>query len=264
MTAALGAFQLGLFPVLMATLSLGPQNTFVLRHGLARDRVSLVAGVCLGCDVVIIVAATLGFGAVIAANPLTTRLLVGAGAGYLLLGATRMLRSAYDGSAAPSLGHFGCSKLTTLLQTFGVSVLNPLVWVETVLVLSALASTLSLPLLPYFGLGAAVGSLVKFSLLSFAARGLASLFVRRPVRRGFDALAGAAMLAMTVIVVWPILPIARLHAVPARQTFGELQVSTHRARPIRPALRIAVRCAQAPRECLHEPEATPLQVHWIE
>jgi len=26
MTAALNAFQLGLFPVLMATLSLGPQN----------------------------------------------------------------------------------------------------------------------------------------------------------------------------------------------------------------------------------------------
>jgi L-lysine exporter family protein LysE/ArgO len=271
MTAALGAFQLGLFPVLMATLSLGPQNTFVLRHGLARDRVSLVAGVCLGCDIVIIVTATLGFGAVIAANPLATRLLTGAGAGYLLLGATRMLRSACDGSAPPPLGCSRGTPAATLLQAFGVSVLNPLVWVATVLVLSALASTLSLPLLPYFGLGAACGSLAKFSLLSFAARGLASLFVRHSVRRGFDALAGTAMLAMTLIIAWPIVSIVTVHSVPARQTLGEFQACTDPVaecaslfRPTTRPVRLAVRCRQAPRECLSEPEATPLQVHWIE
>ena len=264
MTAALGAFQLGLFPVLMAMLSLGPQNTFVLRHGLARDRVSLVAGVCLGCDIVIVVAATLGFGAIIAANPLTTRLLTGAGAGYLLLGATRMLRGACDGRAPQPLGCSRGTPLATLLQAFGVSVLNPLVWVETVLVLSALASTLSLPLLPWFGLGAACGSLAKFSLLSFAARGLASLFVRHSVRRGFDALAGTAMLAMTVIVAWPIVSIATVHAVPAQQTLGGLRAGTDAVaefaslfcpttRPTRPAMRIAVHGGQAPRECLREP-----------
>jgi L-lysine exporter family protein LysE/ArgO len=127
MTSALDAFQLGLVPVLTATLSLGPQNTFVLRHGLAADQVSLVAGVCLGCDIAIIIAATLGFGAVIAANPSTTILLTWAGACYLLAGAYRMLCSARDGGAAPMLGHLRCSKLATLLQAFGVSILNPLV-----------------------------------------------------------------------------------------------------------------------------------------
>jgi len=242
MTAALDAFQLGLFPVLMATLSLGPQNTFVLRHGLARDRVSLVVGVCLGSDFAIIIAATLGFGEVIAANPTATHLLTGAGAGYLLIGATRMLRSACDGSAPPSLGCSRSTPLATFLQAFCVSVLNPLVWVETVLVLSALASTLSLPMLPYFGLGAACGSLTKFSLLSLAARGLASLFARRSVRRGFDALAGVAMLAMTVIIAWPMLRIATVQAAPRPPAFGEHWASTDRAPSIARTPRIAANC----------------------
>ena len=232
MTSALDAFQLGLIPVLTATLSLGPQNTFVLRHGLAADQVSLAAGVCLGCDVAIIIAATLGFGAVIGANPLTTSLLTWAGACYLLLGAYRMLCSARDRSAAPTFGHLGCSKLATLLQAFGISVLNPLLWVETVLVLSALASTVSFPALPYFALGAAIGSLTKLSLLGFASRGLASLFVRRSFRRGFDAVAGAAMLAMTFILAWP-----SLHAVAGRPSQAQ------------PELRIAMKCTHGQPDC---------------
>jgi len=57
------------------------------------------------------------------------------------------------------------------------------------------------------GLGAAVTSSIKFSLLSLSARGLSPLFVRTSVRRGFNAFAGAAILAMTVILVWPRPPI---------------------------------------------------------
>ena len=238
MNAALNAFQLGLFPVLMATLSLGPQNTFVLRHGLAKDRVSIVVGVCLGSDFAIIVAATLGFGEVIATNSTATHLLTGAGAGYLLIGATRMLRSACDGSTPPSLGCPHSTRLATFLQALCVSVLNPLVWVETVLVLSALASTISMPMLPWFGLGAACGSLAKFSLLSFAARGLAPLFVRRSLRRGFDALAGMAMLAMTLIVAWPMLPAATVQASPAPIS-GKHQANVEPAPPIGSAYRVA-------------------------
>jgi L-lysine exporter family protein LysE/ArgO len=248
MNAALNAFQLGLCPVLMATLSLGPQNTFVLRHGLAGDRVPLVVGVCLGSDFAIIVAATLGFGAVIAANPIATHLLTTAGAGYLLIGATSMLRSACNGSAPPSLACARSTPLATFLQAFGVSVLNPLVWVETVLVLSALASTVSMPMLPWFGLGAACGSLAKFSLLSFAAHGLASLFVRRSVRRGFDALAGMAMLAMTLIVAVPMLRVATVQAAP-RPTFSQSQASADWTPSIRPAWRIAESCSSATRKC---------------
>ncbi len=225
MTAALNAFQLGLIPVLTATLSLGPQNTFVLSHGLAGDRVSLVASICLGCDIAIIVAATLGFGAVIAANPLTISLLTWAGACYLLLSAIRVLRTAWAGGGSPMFGLSCSSRTATLLQAFGVSVLNPLVWVETVLVLSALASTLRLPLLPYFGLGAAMGSLTKFSVLSFGARFLASLFGRPGVRRGFDALVGAAMLTMTVIVAWPSLSSIAVHRVAAPPSGGALLAS---------------------------------------
>jgi L-lysine exporter family protein LysE/ArgO len=232
MTSAVDAFQLGLFPVLMATLSLGPQNTFVLRHGLGGDRLSLVVGVCLGSDIAIIIAATLGFGELIAANPIATRLLTGAGAAYLLIGAIRMLRSACDGSALPPLDYARSTPLATFLQAFCVSVFNPLVWVETVLVLSALASTLSLPMLPYFGLGAACGSFTKFSLLGFAARGLASLFVRSSVRRGFDTLTGMAMLAMIIIVARPIIPMAmvKVHAGPANAVHSpEHPVSRKRA-----------------------------------
>jgi hypothetical protein len=153
--------------------------------------------------------------------------------------------------------------LATFLQAFGVSVLNPLVWVETVLVLSALASTVTLPMLPWFGLGAACGSLEKFSLLSFAARGLASLFVRRSVRRGFDALAGMAMLAMTLVVAWPMLRVATVQAAP-RPTFGKSQARADRTPSIGPAWRIAASCGQARSECADKAGAMPLQDYWIE
>ena len=63
------AFELGFTPVVAAILSLGPQNTLVLRQGLSRHHVMLVISICFGCDLFFITSAVLGLAAYVSVVP---------------------------------------------------------------------------------------------------------------------------------------------------------------------------------------------------
>ena len=88
-----------------------------------------------------------------------------------------------------------------VLAALAVSVLNPLVWIETVLITGAISSTVKLNLLIVFAVGAALGSLCRLSLLGYGAQMLAPLFRWPPFRRGFHTLAGVVMAGMAVVLV---------------------------------------------------------------
>ena len=88
-----------------------------------------------------------------------------------------------------------------VLAALAVSLLNPLAWIETFLVIGAISSTVKVNLLIVFAVGAVLGSLCKFSLLGYGARMLAPLFRWPPFRHGFDALAGVVMAGMALVLM---------------------------------------------------------------
>ena len=65
-------------------VAIGAQNAHVLRQGLKREYVFLVATICSTTDILLISLGTLGFGTLIASFPMLTGLTAWAGAGFLL------------------------------------------------------------------------------------------------------------------------------------------------------------------------------------
>ena len=185
-------------------VAIGVQNAFVLRQGLRRERVLAVVAVCVACDWALITAGALGFGSLVAHFPLLTAIAAWGGAGYLLVMGALSLRSAFraeglraDESARPPL-----SLGSAVGATLAVSLLNPHVYLDTVVLIGSIAGQYVPPLRIWFALGAGTASLVWFSGLGFGARMLAPLF-RKPVAwRVLDlAIAGVMWwIAITLVV----------------------------------------------------------------
>ena len=194
------AFELGFIPVATAILSLGPRNTLILRQGLLKRNVILVVIICFGCDLGLLLFATMGLGAVFAAFPVSEYILQAVGIGFLMLVSTRCFARAMRNEAARPVSEAACAR-RLMLNALVVSILNPLVWIETVLVIGTVASTVASDRVIVVAIGAALGSLCKFSTLGFGARLLSPLFRRPAFRRGFDTVTGAVMAVMATLLL---------------------------------------------------------------
>ena len=193
------AFELGFAPAAAAILSLGPQNTLLLRPGLSGRNALIVIGTCYGCDLGLVLFGTMGLGAVVVAFPILPLLLRATGMGYLMVMSARSFTRAVRDEHAGLDGTCGCAQ-RVFLAALMVSVLNPLAWVESVLVLGAVSSTVQRNLVIVFASGASVGTLCRLSVLGLGARVLRPMFRWPLFRRAFDTLAGVAMAGMAMVL----------------------------------------------------------------
>lgn len=175
--------------------AIGAQNAFVLRQGIRREHVLPVVALCTVSDLVLIAAGIAGFGAIVAAHPdvITVAKLGGAVflIGYGLLAAKRSLRpSALTPSdAAPA-------RLAGVLATcLALTFLNPHVYLDTVVLLGALANE-HRDGRWLFGMGAVAASAVWFTSLGYGATRLSRLFAKPLTWRVLDAAIAATMLAL--------------------------------------------------------------------
>ena len=198
--AGVKAFELGFTPAAAAILSLGPQNAFLLRQGLSGRRALILIGTCYGCDLGLVLFGTLGLGAVVAAVPIIPLLLRATGMGYLTVMSARSFARAVGRQHASLDGTGGCAE-RIFLAALMVSALNPLAWIESVLVLGAVSSTVPCNLVIVFATGASFGTLFRLSILRLGARVLRPMFRRPLFRRAFDAVAGIAMLGIAVVLL---------------------------------------------------------------
>ncbi|WP_203563966.1 LysE family transporter [Deefgea sp. CFH1-16] len=86
------------------------------------------------------------------------------------------------------------SALRALLTIMAISLLNPHVYLDTVVLLGSIGGSYPLPMQPSFILGAATASLLWFSVLGFAAQAL-SRYLSRPIAwQWIDGITGGTML----------------------------------------------------------------------
>jgi L-lysine exporter family protein LysE/ArgO len=185
-------------------VAIGAQNAFVLRQGLRRERVLAIVAVCVTCDWALITAGALGFGSLVGRFPLVTAVAAWGGAAYLVLMGALSVRSAFrseslraDEAARPQL-----STRAAIGATLAVSLLNPHVYLDTVVLIGSIAGQYAPDLRGYFALGAGAASLVWFSALGFGARLLAPLFRRPTAWRVLDMGIAAVMwwIAITLVI----------------------------------------------------------------
>ena len=196
-SAALLTALSGLALGLSLIVAIGSQNAFVLRQGLLGKHVLPVVAVCAASDAVLITAGTFGAGALLDRAPWLEAVMRVLGSafllGYGLLAARRALRPEVLTAGTASGGGLGTAVATTLALTW----LNPHVYLDTVVLLGAIANGYD-DLRWWFASGAVLAGLTWFTALGFGARLLRPLFARPSAWRVLDALIAVVMTALAV------------------------------------------------------------------
>jgi L-lysine exporter family protein LysE/ArgO len=200
LTAAIEGFLLG-FGLIVA---IGAQNAFVLRQGLMRRHVFIVAAICAASDAILIVAGVAGLGRLVQSSPRLLTVVTLAGVAFLFVyGAIAFRRALHPGSllaARTEETGLGATIAACLAFTF----LNPHVYLDTVILIGAVSARYDLGGAVAFGGGASIASIVWFFGLGYGARLLTPIFARPAAWRLLDVLIGiimwgiAARLAMEV------------------------------------------------------------------
>lgn len=186
----------GLGAGLALIIAIGAQNAFVLRQGIRGEHVGQVVLICMLSDIVLIAAGILGIGAVIAAAPVIVVAIRLAGAAFLLAYGVLAAKRALKPGVLTADGQQGTLSLkAALITAVTLTWLNPHVYLDTVLLLGTLANQHG-DLRWWFGMGAALGSVLWFSALGFGARFLRPVFAKPGAWRVLDALIALVMLVL--------------------------------------------------------------------
>lgn len=180
-------------------IAIGAQNAFVLSQGVKRNHHLAIATTCFICDAVLITISVSGVGAFIASSQIFSTFSSVGGALFLLFYGARSLKSAIKGgqlnvetsSAAVSLR-------SAVLAALAVTLLNPHVYLDTIILLGGISSRFSEEERGLFGMGAMAASFIWFFGLSLFGYMLAPLFAKRTAWRILD---GSVCLVMWAIAL---------------------------------------------------------------
>lgn len=176
-------------------VAIGAQNAYVLKQGLLKQHVFWVCLVCFLCDFSLLSLGVLGFGSLIDKNTTFKLVLAVFGALFLCWYGFRSLRSAYLGKSQLTLddNHATQSLKKTIATTLALTLLNPHVYLDTLVLVGTIASPLTSAQKPLFLIGAVTASALWFFGLGYGARLLIPYFQKAKTWQILDALIGIIM-----------------------------------------------------------------------
>jgi L-lysine exporter family protein LysE/ArgO len=183
-------------------IAIGAQNAFVLRQGLRREHVLGIVLFCIVADMVLIAAGVYGMARVLGEARLVTLVLTIGGALFLGWYGIQALRNALRArrlvaASGTETRRFGA----VLAQAAGFTLLNPHVYLDTVLLLGSIGARQPPDSRLWFVGGAAFASTAWFSALGFGARLLAPVFAHERAWRVLDVLVAVLMLSLAAMLM---------------------------------------------------------------
>lgn len=195
-------FLQGLVLGLGLIVAIGAQNAFVLRQGLRREHVGSVVLFCALADLVLIGAGVLGMARALGQSAQLARALALAGALFLALYGWRALaRARRPGRLEAAQAATHGSRAAVLAQAAAFTLLNPHVYLDTVLLAGSIGAQQPAFLRGWFVFGASTASLAWFGLLGYGSRHLAPLFARPRAWQVLDGLIGLTMFVLSAMLV---------------------------------------------------------------
>lgn len=180
-------------------VAIGAQNAFVLRQGIRREHVLGVVLFCVLADALLIIAGVAGVAEVLASRAWLSRGLALTGALFLAVyGVRALLRAVHPQPLVAVVGGPPQGLRAVMLQAAAFTLLNPHVYVDTVLLVGNLGARQPAGLRPWFVTGAVAGSAVWFALLGAGGRWLAPWFARERAWRLLDLATGATMCVLAL------------------------------------------------------------------
>jgi len=185
-------------------VAIGAQNAFVIRQGLLRRHLLLTALLCSSIDALLILLGVLGFGHLISAYPLCIELSKYFAVVFLFFYGGISLKSALRPKCLKGAKE---QELTSAKKTFflllGLSLLNPHVYLDTVILLGSIASQQPPQNQIYFALGAISASFIWFFSITYGSCLLIPFLSKQNSWKIIDGLIALTMwgIAISLLVV---------------------------------------------------------------
>ncbi|MBS0403558.1 MAG: LysE family transporter [Proteobacteria bacterium] len=198
--AASSSWLAGYSVCLSLIATIGAQNLYVLRQAVQGQHVRACVAWCVFSDMLLVALGVAGMARLLAGAPTLAQWLQWGGALFLLAYGLFAWHRAFFAPGAGLDAAGGQRVARGLLGVLGslvvITLLNPHVYLDTVLLIGSIGARQQGWLKAVFVLGAASASLTWFAALALAGRRLQGLFAQPRAWRLLDALTGAMMLAL--------------------------------------------------------------------
>ena len=192
-------------------IAIGPQNAFVIQQGILRQHVFLAAFVCTFVDVVLIIVGAAGFGTLIAIIPSLKTYFLWGGILFLMGYGTLSLISSFkhpgdeDSLGKNESGYSSKNRKSIIITAAGFSLLNPHVYLDTVILLGGLAAQYEIPERNHFAFGAIMASVVWFYGIGYGATLVAPWFESSRGKRILDLVIAMIMFVLAFVLMLNVL-----------------------------------------------------------
>ncbi|MDM0047605.1 LysE/ArgO family amino acid transporter [Variovorax sp. J22R115] len=182
-------------------VAIGAQNAFVLRQGLRREHVGTIVLFCAVADGALIAAGVLGMAQALGDRPGLARALALVGSVFLAVYGVQALRRArHPHRLRAAEGNTALGRGAAVAQAAAFTLLNPHVYLDTVLLVGSIGAQQPGALRGWFVAGASTASMLWFGLLGYGARWLAPWFARPRAWQMLDGLIGLTMMVLAALL----------------------------------------------------------------
>jgi len=187
-------------------IAIGPQNIFVLRQGLIKKHVFLVAAFCSISDIILIFIGIGGM-SLIFSNAINTYsdLLFGISSLWLTIYAFTRFISAIKSKEQMNLDSNEKSKVFSIIPTlFIITFANPHVYLDTIVLIGSVSQQFTGSQKYIFGLGSSISSIFFFFTLAYGSKLILPIMKSSLSWRVLDMIIGVIMLIISFNLVMQI------------------------------------------------------------
>lgn len=185
-------------------IAIGAQNAFVLKQGIQKNYVFITVLICSIIDAFLISVGVGGLGVILTSNMLLLTFARWGGALFLTYYGFRSFRSVFKSESLKLESSPERPTLkVTIVTVLALSLLNPHVYLDTVVLLGTIGAQFSLSERYFFALGAILASFVWFFSLGYGAAYLAPLFRKPLAWKILDFFIGCVMWVIALsLILW--------------------------------------------------------------
>jgi L-lysine exporter family protein LysE/ArgO len=175
-------------------IPIGAQNAYVLNQGIKRNHHLTTATICSFLDIFFISLGVFGGGAILAQNELLLTGVTVGGVIFLLYYGYQSIKSAvHYQDEETTTTTIARGRRTVILSTLAVTVLNPHLYLDTIVILGSIGGQFEGSDRLSFAVGTIMASFFWFYSLSIGAAKLAPVLSKPNVKRGIDLGVGVVM-----------------------------------------------------------------------
>ena len=178
-------------------MSIGAQNAYILGQAIRREHHWTCAGICMGADILLFTAGMLGVNGALMAVPEALEVLRWLGVVFLgWLAVLAFARVARGRNALNATTKAVSSARAVIFTTLAVTLLNPQVYLDTLLLIPAIGAQQSSSV--GFVAGASSASVLWFGLIAFSGAALSPWLAKPQAWRFIDGIIGTMMAAIAL------------------------------------------------------------------